>query len=546
MLPQLVDHLGRPIDFSVLREEVSAPTVASARDLIGGHPASGLTPPRLASILRQAEAGSPRAYFDLAEEIEEKDLHYLGVLGTRKRQVAQLQITVEAAGDDADAQADAQLIRDWLARDTLEDDLFDILDAVGKGTSVVEIIWDMSERQWWPARLEYVLPRWWEFDQVTGKEVRLLDAQGVPQPLQPWKFIVHQVKAKSGLPIRNGLARPVSWAWMFKNYTVKDWVGFAEVYGMPFRVGKYDSNASVEDRRTLLRAVADLGTDAAAIIPKSMEVEFINGAAGADGSLFQNGAEWFDRQISKAVLGQTATTDADTGGLGSGKEHGDVREDIEKADAKGLAASINLYIVRPMVDANRGPPKAGRYPRVLVGRADAWDADKMMPQVERFVKLGGRVEASVIGDRLGLPDPPADAVLLTAPKGPAEPPAGQGEGPPPLPTPGKGARSPSQASHGPSAAHAAAGSAGDPPADAIDHLIGDLLSDTDWVAAPIMAGLQGLSNEGGGLEGLRDRLAQQLSGMDVTELGEMLARSAFSARLAGLAGQQLSELEDQA
>jgi phage gp29-like protein len=141
--------------------------------------------------------------------MEEKDLHYLGVLGTRKRQVAQLDITVEAASDDADDQANADLVRDWLDRDTLQDDLFDIMDAVGKGVSATEIVWETSENQWWPGRLELVLPQWLMFDRVDGKELLLRDGSGDGQPLDPFKYIVHQVKAKSGLPIRGGLARPV-------------------------------------------------------------------------------------------------------------------------------------------------------------------------------------------------------------------------------------------------------------------------------------------------------------------------------------------------
>ena len=38
--------------------------------------------------------------------------------------------------------------------------------------------------------------------------------------------------------------RIVSWMYLFKNYTVKDWVSFCEVYGMPLRIGKYDPGAS--------------------------------------------------------------------------------------------------------------------------------------------------------------------------------------------------------------------------------------------------------------------------------------------------------------
>src|SRR3546814_4866996 len=112
----------------------------------------------------------------------------------------------------------------------------------------------------------------WSSDVCSSDLPKLLGDDGLPAPLDPFKYIYTEIKAKSGLPIRSGLARPVSWAWMFKNYGVKDWVSFAETYGMPLRLGKYDGNATAEDRKVLLRAVREIGSDAAGLIPKSMDI----------------------------------------------------------------------------------------------------------------------------------------------------------------------------------------------------------------------------------------------------------------------------------
>lgn len=98
--------------------------------------------------------------------------------------------------------------------------------------------------------------------------------------LPAYKFSIHRPKLKSGLPIRSGLARLAAWAFLFKSYTLKDWMAFLEVYGMPLRVGKYGASSSQAERRVLIQAVRDLSSDAAAIIPKEMEIEFIE-AAGA-------------------------------------------------------------------------------------------------------------------------------------------------------------------------------------------------------------------------------------------------------------------------
>ena len=56
----------------------------------------------------------------------------------------QLDIQVDAAGEDAFSVAQADMVREWLGRGVLKGAIFDMLDAVGKGFSETEIIWDTS------------------------------------------------------------------------------------------------------------------------------------------------------------------------------------------------------------------------------------------------------------------------------------------------------------------------------------------------------------------------------------------------------------------
>ncbi len=542
--PPLVDYMNRPLRREQLTEIISQPTVSGIRSVITGHPASGLDPQRLARILMAAEQGDATRYFELAEQMEEKDLHYLGVLGQRKRAVSQLEISVEAAGDDADSQADADLARDWISRESVETELFDQLDGVGKGHSLLEIAWDLSERQWWPKDLIYVDPRFTEFDRIDGKTLKLKGDDGLPVPLPAFKFVETHIKAKSGLPVRAGLARPVAWAWMFKNFTVKDWMAFNEVYGMPLRLGKHDSNATAEQRRTLLRAVTEIGHDAAAIVDKSMDIQFVDGkAGGGDGALFMGAADWFDRQISKAVLGQTMTTDAGGSGLGSSQANvqDGVRADIERSDAKAIAASLNRDVIRPLIDFNRGKPKSGKYPKLVIGRAEQWDAGKMMPVVKTFVDLGGRVAQSVIRDRLGIPDPGKDELLLQ-PSAPAAPQMPQnapgGPGGPQLPKTGAPAllhllKTLPEANR---LAIAAALSDGAGQADAIEAFVDEQLGDWQQILEPLIGTVEALAAECKTPEELRARLAEAGQDMPASAVTELLATGLFGARLAGAAG----------
>jgi len=410
--PQLLDAYGRPIRRDVLQTEIAAATVGGVRSPIAGYPADGLTPVTLAEILREADAGSPVRYLELAETIEERDPHYLGVLGTRRRSVAQIGITVDAASDDPVDEAIAQDIRAWLSRDALTDEIFDILDCIGKGFSMTEIIWDTSEGQWMPKALEWRDPRWFRFERNNLKTPVMIGDDGQDMPLEPFKFVYAQIKAKSGLTLRSGLARVAAWGWMFKMYTLRDWAIFSQTFGQPVRVGKFGAGATEADKATLFRAVANIAGDCAAIIPESMMIEFIESAnVGAGHQMYKERADWLDQQISKAVLGQTSTTDAVVGGLGSGKEHRQVQKDIQMADGRALAAILNRDLVRPWVQLNYGPRKA--YPRIRIEEVEREDLKVLSDAITPLIDRGLEVEQATILTRFGLPEARPGAKLLS-------------------------------------------------------------------------------------------------------------------------------------
>ena len=420
----LIDQFGQPLRKELLTRDLAGPTLAGVRQPISGYPADGLTPRRLARILREADEGEPLRYFELAEQIEERDLHYAGVLATRKRSVSQVDITVEAASDKPDDVKRADMVREWLRRDELADEMFDMLDAIGKGVSWTEIVWDTSEGQFRPARLEWRDPRWFTFDRdgttpmLRGGE----DGNSGNVPLPAFKFIRLAIKAKSGLPIRSGLARLAAWSWMFKAYTQRDWAIFTQTYGQPIRIGRFHAGATKEDKATLFRAVANIAGDCAAIVPEEMKIEFIeskNVTAGSD--LYEKRADWLDRQVSKAVLGQTTTTDAISGGHAVSQEHRQVQEDIETADCKSGAAVLNRDLIRPWMDLDFGPDVMARagYPRLVIARPKKEDLKQLTDSLGVLVPLGFRVSQSEVRDKFGLSEPDEDEEVLEKREDPA-------------------------------------------------------------------------------------------------------------------------------
>jgi len=512
MSTTLFDHLGRPIEMKTLEQEIASP-ISGVRDIWHDSQATSLTPSKLATILTELREGETTNFITLADEIEEREPHYASVIGTRKNALSGLEPVVEAASDD---QADIDMadeIRELLRRPEFDNLTDDALDALHKGFSVSEILWDTSEKQWMPRDYRFVDQRWFQFDKKT-LELRFKDKEikeGLA--LDPFKWIVHYPRLKTGFPVSSGLARLAAVAFMCKNYAIKDWMRFIETYGMPLRVGRYGPNATPQDKAILKRAVVNIGADAAAIIPDSMKIEFTDaGNQNAGLLLYKGTAEWLDKQMSKAVLGQTASSEGTPGSLGGQDGQSDVRRDILKKDAKKLAATYNRYLVKPYIDLNHGPQ--ANYPAIKWIIKDPEDVKALSDSVVALVDRGLRVSQSEMRDKLGLADPGDDAEVLVSPKASSSGPS----------APALNARRNLKRT----ALNAQAA-----PEDVVDELEQIALDGWEPTLQPVLNALQQLADECETAEEFNRRLPEIVDAADLTDLTKSLAAAMFKSRASG-------------
>lgn len=525
----LIDQYGRPMQMpkkAEMLEQVAQPTIGSVRNIQSGHPADGIEPVRLSAILRQAETGDAMSYLELAEQMEEKDLHYAAVLGVRKRAIRSLEMRVEPGDDSAPAKEVAEIVREALGSAAIKEDLIDMLDALGKGYSVTEIMWQYAGGRWEVAGLEQCDPRWFEYDQVTGRRLLMKDNAG-PVDLPAFKFIVHQARAKSGLPIRGGLARLAAWAYMFKNFALRDWAIFAEAYGHPLRLGKYDTSANIEDRRTLLRAVRQIGVDMAAIIPKSMEVDIVSASSTGADKLYEGSARYWDEQLSKGILGQVATTDAIAGGHAVGKIHEEVRSDIRDADAEQLAATLMRDVAMPLTLLRFGDVRRVKVPRIRFLQPETIVPADMLQLMEKGPKLGLRIAVRDVRKTFNLSEPEEGEEVLVAPSeaAPAIPPAE-------VPAPPQDQRQ-----------LAAREIEGPQPMDAIDLLVEELMREgaADAAMEEDFASLLEAISRASDFDQVRDLIEGFPDSAVPANLQELLTRTTFAARVAGEVGAPIED-----
>ena len=384
-------------------------------DRYSSYPSNNLSPVKLARIFRESDTGDIYRLMELFEELEGKDTHLFSQFQTRKNAVIGVEWEIMAASQEKKDLEVAGFVEDVLyGRLDMEDIMLDLLDALEKGFSVMEILWNVEDGRAYPD-LVWREPKKFRFGDY--QELRLLNeddmAAGILLP--PNKFVVHRYKARSGRPNRAGIMWVVSWMTLFKNYTVKDWLAFSEVYGMPIRLGKYDTSASEEDKEALMRAILSMGSDAAGVINKETEVEFVEATRG-EGELYENLAKFCNAEISKAILGQTLTTEVGAGG-GSralGETQNEVRRDLMVSDAKNLAKTLNRDLIRPLVLFNFGAETP--CPKLKFKTEEPEDTKQAVGTLKELVSMGLPVSRSYVYERFGIPIP-QDGEEILEPKG---------------------------------------------------------------------------------------------------------------------------------
>jgi phage gp29-like protein len=521
----LIDLYGRPLIVASsatkaeIAEVVARPTTTGVRQAWNNTTvAAGLTPQRLASMLQRAAEGDAHDYLTLAEEMEERDWHYASELGKRKLAVLGLDRNVKPASDDPRDIEIANAVRSEIVEDeAFEDFMAGSLDALGKGYAVVEIGW-ATGRRYVPNQYAWRDPRWFQWDRETGHTLRMLDpsdmANGVE--LRPYKFAIHRPQLKMGLTVRGGLARLVAWAFLFKFYGVKDWATFAESYGQPLRLGKYDASATPKDVDILFNAVSMIGTDCAAVIPKAMEIEFesVAGGTGSGADLYERLALFFDKQVSRAVVGQDGTSTMQSGGgFAQAKVLDGVRGDICESDAKQLARTARRDVFEPFVRFNYGPD--ARIPGFELSTPESEDLKAFSEAVTPLIDRGLKVRSSQILEKFGLDAPDADDDVL---------------GPQAKPVTAAPAVSAEPAAKGVKALNRAQT---DEPRDRMDQLTDELLEGWTEDLDPMVEPFEQLAKTANSYAEFEAGLIGAVEGMDPTVLAKSLGAALFKARAQG-------------
>lgn len=350
--------------------ELEAPPLYLQHTRVGG----SLTPEDVSSILREADTGYMYHFVDLFNESRQKDCHLQTVLWTRESTVASLNWEITAASDSAEDRKIADFCTDWMSNfgtETFADDeeepkdLYHLLchqmAADSFGYSVSETLWAKDGGYVYPRGAVPISHRRFVYELTKGR-VQFWDVfGGKPYPgvdlmaEYPGRFVLSQPRINGDVQAREGLARLLVWAALFRTWGISDWMKLAELAWKPWRVGTYKKTGGVkEDRAALLNALQSLTTMGVAALPDTTSIE-VAWAKNRGESQHATLAAFLAAEMSKAVLGATLTVEQ--GKIGSnalGNVHNEVRHDIRDACARVRAADIRRTMIWPAVKLNFG------------------------------------------------------------------------------------------------------------------------------------------------------------------------------------------------
>jgi len=222
----------------------------------------------------------------------------------------------------------------------------EILNAPLFGFAPIEVVWQVVDGFIVPKKVEGKPQEWFCFDKENNLRLKsqnnFYEGEIVPEN----KFLCPKHNPTYLNPYGEKLLASVFWPVTFKKGGIKFWVSFTEKYGMPWAMGKIPRQTLEAEALRLRDALENMVQDGVAVFDDNCSIELVeSGSKSQSADVYAQLVQFNNEEISKAILGQTLTTQiGQNGSYAAGKVHSDVRDDILSSDARMVEATLNQLI----------------------------------------------------------------------------------------------------------------------------------------------------------------------------------------------------------
>jgi phage gp29-like protein len=323
-------------------------------------------------------------YYRLANNVRrytslEDDPHISAVMDKRRMAVVAREWRVDPAGEKPADKAAAEMCTEVFKGFNFDEACSNLLNALLLGRFMSEIMWSDGETGGKaaivvkeingkdPSRLVFGVPDdETKTQHIKGFQANMLSRYspwlGEPLPLN--KIIIHTYGSKIGNPYGYGLGSKLYWMQKFKKECLKFWMVFLDKFSQPTPVGYYSEG---QDKRELEGFLKRISRGVWAALPEGYRIDFMQVQSAGTLNSYESFADWCDGQISKAVLGETLSTQAQAvgGSNAATQTHNDVRKEVCKADSDLLSETLRAMLLRPLVQFNMPGAKVPNVYRVF-------------------------------------------------------------------------------------------------------------------------------------------------------------------------------------
>lgn len=233
-------------------------------------------------------------------------------------------------------------------------------DSFAKGWSIQEMVFENSKDHIWLKSVRPKNPAMFglkvdNFGNISSLTLQVPGELELSLPRE--KFVIHIHRRSYSQPKGQSDLDASYKHWQAKQSLLAAWKLQLEKFAMPTVLGSYERGLPPEEQVTILQALQDIQNKTAVVYPQEIEVSLLGGQKEPS-TAFQEAIEFHNREIARAVLGQTLTTDEGrrVGSLALGKVHLQILLLQVNSLRREFAETVmSEQLIRPLVEINFGP-----------------------------------------------------------------------------------------------------------------------------------------------------------------------------------------------